>query len=148
MMSTRRTPLPGSFLLALAGLVILAASCRKTTPGGVPPVNVDIAINVNNPAYADLAVPGGWLYLTGGSQGLIVYRFSNNEFRAMDRHCPYQTANLCRVHVDESEVVARDTVCCGSAFLITDGSVVQGPAALNLQRYNTSFNGTVLRIFN
>jgi hypothetical protein len=25
---------------------------------------------------------------------------------------------------------------------------VQGPAALNLQRYNTSFNGTTLRIFN
>jgi hypothetical protein len=26
--------------------------------------------------------------------------------------------------------------------------VVQGPAAINLQRYNTTFNGTTLRIFN
>jgi nitrite reductase/ring-hydroxylating ferredoxin subunit len=67
---------------------------------------------------------------------------------ALDRHCPYQPADLCRVFVDDSELIARDTLCCGSAFLITDGSVVQGPAALNLQRYNTSFNGTTLRIFN
>ena len=35
-----------------------------------------------------------------------------------------------------------------SAFLITDGSVVQGPSALSLQKYNTTFNGTTLRIYN
>ncbi len=129
-------------------LALLLPGCRKSQPGGVPLVPVDIAINVNNPEYIDLAVPGGWLYLTGGSQGLIVYRVSNNEFRAMDRHCPYQASNLCRVSVDSSEVVARDQGCCGSAFLVTDGSVIQGPSALPLQRYNTSFNGTILRIYN
>lgn len=135
--------------LSLIGCaLLLTGSCKKNQAGGVPPVNVDISINVNNPAYAALAVPGGWLYLTGGSQGLIVYRASNNEFRAMDRHCPYQPANLCRVKVDESELVARDSSCCHSAFLITDGTVIEGPAATNLQRYNTSFNGTVLRIYN
>lgn len=138
--------------IAFGASVFLIASmlpaCRKSQPGGIPPVQVDIAINVNNPAYVDLAVPGGWLYLTGGSQGLIVYRASNNEFRAMDRHCPYQASNICRVNVDSSEVVARDQSCCGSAYLITDGSVIQGPSALPLQRYNTSFNGTTLRIYN
>lgn len=134
----------------LVGLLLIALlpACRKSQPGGVPPTPVDISININNPAYADLAVPGGWLYLTGGSMGIIVYRRTTDEFAAMDRHCPYQPTELCRVFVDESEVIARDTLCCGSAFLITDGSVSQGPAALNLQRYNTTFNGTVLRIFN
>lgn len=136
------------FSLLAMGAACMASSCRKPTTGGVPPVTVDISINVNNPAYADLAVTGGWLYLTGGSQGLIVYRSSPTDFVALDRHCTYQTANLCRVHVDSSQVIARDTTCCGSAFLITDGSVVQGPAALNLQRYSTTFNGTILRIFN
>lgn len=135
-------------LAALTATSLLLPSCRKNQTSGVPPVTVDISINVNNPAYAALAVPGGWLYLTGGSQGLIVYRASNNEFRAMDRHCPYQPAELCRVKVDDSELVARDSSCCHSAFLITDGSVIEGPAASSLQRYNTSFNGTVLRIYN
>lgn len=134
--------------LLFVGALLLPTACRKAQPGGVPLVAVDIAINVNNPVYVDLAVPGGWLYLTGGSQGIIVYRVSNNEFTAMDRHCPYRASDLCRVGVDSSEVVARDEGCCGSAFLITDGSVIQGPSALGLQRYNTSFNGTVLRIYN
>jgi nitrite reductase/ring-hydroxylating ferredoxin subunit len=134
--------------LLLALIMLLGPGCRKDERGGVPLSLVDISINVNNPSYADLAVPGGWVYLSGGSLGILVYRSSPETFVALDRHCPYQPADLCRVFVDDSELIARDTLCCGSAFLITDGSVVQGPAALNLQRYNTSFNGTTLRIFN
>lgn len=130
------------------GVLLGSAGCKKDERGGVPLTPLDISINVNNPSYIDLAVPGGWLYLTGGSQGLIVYRASTDEFVAMDRHCPYQPADQCRVFVDGSEIQARDTACCHSSFLITDGSVVEGPSALNLQRYNTTFNGTTLRIFN
>lgn len=134
--------------MLLLGVAMFMTACRKEERGGVPLSLVDISINVNNPAYSDLAVPGGWVYLSGGSLGLIVYRSGPDSFVAMDRHCPYQPADLCRVFVDESEITALDTACCHSSFLITDGSVVQGPAALNLQRYNTSFNGTTLRIYN
>ncbi len=133
------------FLLVAA---LSLTSCKKDQRGGVPLNTVDISVNVNNPAYADLAVPGGWLYMTGGSMGLIVYRSSPTDFMAYDRHCPYQPENQCRLIVDESEIMARDTACCHSAYVITDGSVVEGPAALSLQRYNTSFNGTTLRIYN
>jgi nitrite reductase/ring-hydroxylating ferredoxin subunit len=138
----------GRSLFVLATMGLLLTACRKEERGGVPLNQVDISINVNNPSYADLAVPGGWLYLTGGSMGIIVYRRTTDEFVAMDRHCPYQSTQMCRVVVDESEVIARDTTCCQSAYLITDGSVTEGPSALNLQRYNTSFNGTILRIYN
>ncbi|MFN6117594.1 MAG: Rieske (2Fe-2S) protein [Flavobacteriales bacterium] len=141
----RSLTLPSAFL-ALALLAM--AGCKKEERGGVPLTPVDISINVNNPSYADLQVPGGWLYLTGGSMGLIVYRTSMESFVAMDRHCTYNPAQLCRVFVDESQLIAQDTVCCQSKFLITDGTVVQGPAAINLQRYTTTFNGTTLRIFN
>lgn len=126
----------------------LIVACKKDQRGGVPLHTVDISVNVNNPAYADLAVPGGWLYMTGGSMGLIVYRSSPTEFKAYDRHCPYQPENQCRLIVDESEIMARDTACCHSAYLITDGSPTEPPAALSLQQYHTSFNGTTLRIYN
>ncbi|MBP6389815.1 MAG: hypothetical protein KA175_13250 [Flavobacteriales bacterium] len=141
-----RSPAPKVLLLVLAVFFLLA--CRKEEQGGVPLTTVDFQINVNNPAYIDIAVPGGWLYLTGGSLGIIVYRKTMDEFVAMDRHCTYQPTELCKVHVDDSEVIARDTTCCGSAFLLLDGSVTEGPAALGLKRYNTNFNGTTLRIFN
>ncbi len=133
--------------LILVSTAMLFA-CKKPERGGVPLTPVDISINVNNPGYADLAVPGGWLYLTGGSLGIIVYRQTHETFVAMDRHCPYRPADLCQVAVDSTDLVARDHGCCHSSFLITDGSVLEGPAALNLQRYNTNFNGTVLRIYN
>jgi nitrite reductase/ring-hydroxylating ferredoxin subunit len=139
----RTSILLGSFL----AIGLLVTSCKKDQVGGVPPTAVDISININLPAYADLAVPGGWLYLTGGSQGIIVYRVNNDEFVAMDRHCPYQPQNGCKVVVDDTQVIARDTACCGSAYLIIDGSVSQGPSSFGLKRYNTLFNGTTLRIY-
>jgi nitrite reductase/ring-hydroxylating ferredoxin subunit len=142
------SPFQASIFAAVALALLAGTGCKKEERGGVPFTGVDIQINVNNPSYADLAVPGGWLYLTGGSQGIIVYRQSVETFMAHDRHCPYQTAELCRVEVDSTEVIARDNGCCHSAFLITDGSVVEGPASLSLQRYHTTFNGTVLRIYN
>lgn len=127
---------------------MLGTGCKKETTAAAPPSLVDISINVNNPAYIDLAVPGGWLYLTGGSMGIIVYRLSPTEFVAMDRLCMYQPTQLCRVFVDDSDIMARDTLCCGSAYLITNGTVTQGPSSLGLTRYSTTFNGTTLRIFN
>jgi nitrite reductase/ring-hydroxylating ferredoxin subunit len=138
------TPILMASLVAW-GLII--SSCKKEEQSGVPPSQVDITININLPAYADLAVPGGWLYLTGGSMGILVYRVNNDEFVAMDRHCPYQPQNLCKVVVDDTQVIARDTACCGSAYLIIDGSVSQGPSSFGLKRYNTLFNGTTLRIY-
>lgn len=137
-------------LLALSS-ALLAPGCKKESNVNVPLAVVDININVNLPAYNNLAVIGGWLYINGGSEGLIVYRKGPDEFIALDRHCTYRPEDLCRVYVDDSEVIARDTVStdhCGSAFLLMDGSVVQGPAALGLKQYHTTFNGTWLHIFN
>ena len=140
---------PATLLLLTIAASVLFPSCKKDKQGGVPFTPVDISINVNNPAYADIQVPGGWLYLTGGSLGIIVYRQTLDVFLAMDRHCPYQPENLCRVTVDDTQVTARDSACCGSSFTIVDGgSVSQGPAATALLGYNTLFNGTTLRIYN
>lgn len=134
------------FVVLLSGL--LFAGCRKEQSAALPPTAVDISFNVNNPAYVDLAVPGGWIYITGGAMGIIVYRKTIDEFVAMDRLCRYQATENCRVFVDDSQVIATDTACCGSSYLMLDGSVTQGPTSLGLTRYNTNFNGTTLRIFN
>lgn len=139
---------PGPWLLAAFIGITFLGGCKKERDVAVPLVTVDITINLNLPEYNALQVTGGWAYVIGGSEGLIVYRVSPDQFSALDRHCTYQGADQCRVTVDDSQVIARDTMCCHSAFLLQDGSVTQGPAALGLKRYNTTFNGTTLRIFN
>lgn len=142
LMNTRRTT-----FLALC-LAAVFTACKKEREVTVPLVNVDITVNLNLPEYNALQVVGGWAYLIGGSEGIVVYRKSMDEFSALDRHCTYQSAEQCKVTVDDSHVMARDTMCCQSAFLLMDGSVVQGPASIGLKQYHTTFNGTVLRIFN
>jgi len=138
-----------SFLF-LFSVVIVYSSCKKDQENRVPSVPVDIEIFLNNPSYIDLTVVGGWAYITGGSQGIIVYRSGPEEFIALDRHCSFETENNDRVFVEGSNIIVSDTLNCGSSFVLTDGSVTQGPATFPLTQYQTNYNGTVnkLRIFN
>jgi len=95
-----------------------------------------------------LSVPGGWTYVNGGSRGIIIYRVSNDQFNAYDRHCTYDSSNSCAlVSVDVTNINGLDD-CCGSKFLLTDGSITNGPANLPLKKYQTNFDGQVLRVFN
>ena len=95
-----------------------------------------------------LLAVGGWVYITGGSRGIIVYRFSPDEFLAFDRHCTFQVEDGCRTDVDNTNITAVDSDCCGSKFLIVDGAPIDGPANIGLQHYNTQFDGNTLLITN
>ena len=49
--------------------------------------------------------------------------------------------------MDTDNITLVDT-CCGSKFIVVDGSVINGPAGLPLQRYQTYYDGTTLHITN
>ncbi len=136
-------------LITLSFFVILSSnSCQRGTPSGIPYVPVNYQIIVSNPEFAPLLAVGGWIYIGGGSRGIIVYRFSPDEFRAYDRHCTFQIEDDCRVSMDNTDITAVDNVCCSSKFLIIDGAPIEGPAAIGLHQYNTQFNGNSLIITN
>lgn len=133
-------------LLLLTGLFFF--SCKKETENTVPNAVVDIYIYINNPSYSNLTSVGGWVYITGGVRGIVVYRKSNTEIAAYERNCTYQSSNTCAtVYVDNTNIIAKDT-CCGSQFSIYDGSVLQGPAGIPLKPYSTTFDGNLLHIYN
>jgi nitrite reductase/ring-hydroxylating ferredoxin subunit len=109
---------------------------------------VNFTIAVDDPAYINLKTIGGWEYLSGGSRGIIVYRTSQTEFKAYDRHCTFQPSETCAlVSVDPNNLTATDD-CCGSSFLLTDGTVSKPPASVPLKEYNTFFDGIQLRVTN
>lgn len=129
-------------------ILILINSCKKDNDNYVPSTPVDIYLYANNPSFINVSVVGGWVYITGGVRGIILYRKSNTEFAAYDRNCTYQSSEACAtVVVDNTNIVATDT-CCHSRFSIYDGSVFQGPASLPLKAYNTTFDGSVVHIYN
>ena len=129
-------------------LSLIFSSCERSNRSGIPYVPVNLQLTVSNPEFSNLLAVGGWVQIGGGSQGIIVYRFSPEEFRAYDRHCTFQIEENCRVTVDNSDINAVDTECCDSKFLISDGAPSDGPAAIGLQQYNTQFDGNTLLIYN
>jgi len=133
------------------GLLIITAAvvfgCKKQDSSGIPLVPVDIYLYANNPVMIDVSVPGGWEYITGGSRGIIIYRYTPDQFVAFDRHSPYMPENGCKTMVDSTNIQVSDP-CSESMWLIVDGSVLNGPAGLPLKQYQTTFDGNQLHIFN
>lgn len=139
-----KRPIVISFLLFL----ILLTSCKKTDDQGIPNVYVNFQINPNSTEYLELNLIGGFVYVTGGVKGLIIYREDMENFMCYDRACPYDyDVNGSIITVDTSGLILVDTLC-GSKYLITDGSVVNGPTSRSLKQYRTYFNGEMLHIYN
>ena len=129
-------------------ITTLFFTCKKDGESGRPSTYVDFSINTSNPAYSNLNAIGGWIYDTHGVRGIIIYRKSITDFMAYERNCTYQPSNACaKVQVQSSGITAIDS-CCGSKFLMVDGSVYGPPATIQLTRYQTEFDGTTLHIFN
>ena len=135
-----------SAAIALGALVLLQARCNDPQQF-IPYVPVDFSVNVNLPAYLDLSVPSGHVLVNGGSQGIILYRYTLDQFVALDRHSTFDIPANCQVEVAEDGLLITDP-CSNSEWLIIDGSVVSGDALYPLHRYSTQWNDPVLRVFN
>lgn len=138
-----------SLVFFIAGYI---TSCKKDTEDVVPYVYVNTYIYTTSPEFVNLNAVGGWVYITGGSRGIVIYRNSIDEFMAYDRHCTYKPLNSCdkeggTIEVEQSNITAVDS-CCGSKFVLTDGSVINGPASLPLKQYQAKLEGNTLYIFN
>jgi nitrite reductase/ring-hydroxylating ferredoxin subunit len=138
-------------LLVLTGFLVLMFACKKDgnqeSYYSIPNVPVNISLNLNEPKSYPLGTFGGWIYVDGGSRGIIVYRAAE-EYIAYERHTPYESDRDCaRVSVDSTNLYAVDD-CGSSKFLLLDGSVAEGEASLPLKRYNTSVFSDVLTISN
>lgn len=133
----------------ICALLLVNDGCRNRDDR-VPVVFVDFTLLLDLPEFSDLASPGGSIHISGGSMGIIIYRRSQDEFVAFDRHCTYQVPEYCRVTIDEETTITANCECCNSVFSIYDGTPISGEAAVSLSRYGTGYNGTTnqLRIFN
>jgi hypothetical protein len=139
------------FLLPLF-IIGIIAGCKKnssTTNTGVPNVAVSISIDTYSPLYNNLAVVGGWMYVTGGylNHGIIVYRASTDQFYAMDRTCTYNNNGVVQM-TNTTGFFAIDSSCKSQFTIPTGGTVKNGPASLPLKNYSTNFDGEYLTISN
>ena len=127
-------------------ILLLFTSCKKDETQ-VPYVTVDFTIYVTDPLYINLNAVGGWMYVTGGSKGILLYRKSIDQVMAYDRHCTYKIEDACQVEMESNNFTLVDS-CCFSKFEVDNGSVVQAPATVYLKQYSNDFDGTILHVYN
>jgi len=127
-------------------LITCSFSCDKETEGtSIPYVYVNFTIYPNT---LDFIPDGGWVTVSGGYKGIIIYRPMHEEFLAFERACPYDPLeDSARLEVETSGIIAVDPHC-GSRFLLTDGSPVEGPATISLKQYRTRYDGYSLIVSN
>jgi hypothetical protein len=142
-----------SIIIFLVSLLSLN-SCKKknqVVDDNIPYQTVNITIYPNNPLYntasghAGLSQIGGWAYIDGGVNGIIVYRLTQNstqDFVAIERtssHLPDNAGAVVKVQSDNFTL--KDTVS-GSKWQITDGAILSGPTTKNLRLYNTYYDSS------
>lgn len=108
-----------------------------------------MSINLGLPSYAPLNSPGGFVYVNGGSRGIVIYR-NFDEFVALDRHSTYNSQDACAiVEINPSNTFELIDTCSGSTFSVLSGVVLSGPAQYGLKRYNSYWDGAyTVNIYN
>lgn len=123
--------------------VLVFGSCiqscsSNTTDNPTAPQNVDFTLDLSKAENSSLNSVGGYTY----QGGIIIARINTSTFSALSQACTHQGATV------NYEASATRFHCPnhGSNFDV-NGNVINGPAASPLQKYNTSLNGTMLRVY-
>ena len=135
------------FIFSVCCLSCSTQDSENITP--LPPVTVDLKLNLTNFAYQSLRNNGGFVTLPNeGVKGIIIYRESSIKYIAYEKLCPYRSEDLTCTEV-ETDAVGFGFIdkCCSSKFDL-NGFPVAGPAQAPLYTYSTAINGDFLFISN
>ena len=137
-----------SLAISLMFVLVTPGCSKQENRSEIPVVAVNFMINPNLTEYLELNGVGGWVTVTGGYRGIIIYRKSISEFMAFERACPYDwEVTTARVDVEASGLTAM-CPSCKSKFILLDGTPFEGPSPYALKQYQTQYDGNLLYIFN
>ena len=131
-----------SIILCLSFAFIFCACKKKnqTVQDNIPYQTVNITIYPNDPLYFRIQSIGGWVYLNGGVNGIIVYRKTQQDFVALERtSTQLPDDSYAAVKVQADNFTLKDSIS-GSKWQITDGTVLLGPANKSLRLYSTLYD--------
>jgi cytochrome b6-f complex iron-sulfur subunit len=130
-------------LTAASAVVFSCVGCSKSENEGPsnatnPPAGVDFTIDLTAAPNAALNNNGGFIY----TNRIIVAKSMSGAFLAVAQACTHEGTSVTY------NSNSRLFVCPNhGAQFAENGAVNLGPATVALRRYNTSLNGTILRVF-
>ncbi len=145
-----------TLLYSLFVLSLFTQCGNKNKDDEIPAVPVNIYIDLNVNSSAPLNFAGGYIYVTGGNKGIIVFHNFDDNYLAIERTCSYHPYDACNlITVDSNGIIFKCgkynasafEVCCGSQFSI-EGYVNKGPATRPLRTYTVSKSANQLHVYN
>ena len=136
-----------SLIFAFAAVLVTLTSCEKDFKSTVPDVPFTYVGYLTQPDLSSLTILTAVKIPNYGYRrhGIILYRNEMDSFWAFDATCPNDL-------VDGSVVIDKDkpheAVCpiCKAVYSLMNGGVTAKGEPL--KRYNTSFNGTTITVYN
>jgi len=131
-------------------LFLLPVSCKKEEQAPeIPYVYVHFSLNPNGTMYQELNAVNGSVTVTGGYNGILIFRVSFNEFMAFERACPYEPLTKgAQVRVEQQGLSYCFCPVCGSKYIMTYGTPFEGPSPYPLKQYRTFYDGAMLYVTN
>ena len=128
--------------LALGGLcMLLSFSCKEeiSPVSPSPDVVVQEQLNLNSVLSQELKIGDGrFIYISGGINGIVVYRKSADIYLAFERKSPYKMEDSCGIiTVPSSRFYMEDT--CHKCTFGWDGRPQSGPCRDILKQYKVQF---------
>jgi hypothetical protein len=146
------------FLTAALMVLSMVLSCNNhsqvTEQIPVGPVNLNIDLNL--PAYMQLANPGSHAYFEGGVKGVLVIHDYDDTWYAFERGCAFEPLNACaKIWADSVNIQLRCGTptstgfqsCCNSKYTY-NGFPLEGEARGRLARYQIQRNGNAVMVYN
>lgn len=129
-------------------LCIIFSGCGSNDDGNtiLPNTPVNVNLNLNLPSNQSLLFNNGSVYVPNhGIKGIIVFRFSNADYRAWDAACPHISPSNCSTMTING--VKMLCPCDNTEFSILDGSPLSG-TKYAARQYRVIKNGNILTITN
>jgi hypothetical protein len=131
--------------LILIGL-ILCLGCESDDPNNFCDIINPVTVNLANPEFIDIQVPGGWAYANGGIKGLVIYNFGTT-FKAFGRECPSNT--FCAGKLSILNNIKLVCPCDNNEYSILDGSSQTAGVTDSVCEFKvTQPNSSILNISN
>lgn len=114
----------------------------------LPYVLVNETINLSNPEFIDLQVPGGSAYAKGGIKGIVIYNLNGSSYKAYERSCPQIAPSPCSQMTIEKSLKMK-CPCDQSEFNILNGTPLTPNINYVAREYKvTIISSSLLKITN
>lgn len=141
---------------------LFVTSCSKDKNDVIPDVYIDFNISLNDVEFSGLTAPLTYAYVSAstnnigapaagyGNNGIIVFRYVEDEFMAYDRTCPHDfKVNNKSIQVSVVDDIYAVCPECGTKYALPGyGTPASGIGQYPLKNYKTAFNNPWVHVWN